>query len=199
MKGKALRIGVMFMVLIIALAAIGVGYGLWYKLLYIQGTVNTGTVDMAFWRIWTWENDHGKPWVADCNAWVEGDTLFIDIKNGYPSFECLVNYTIVATGTIPVHVYSPIWRELPKPEHVTVRTGPCFRDDYQIHPWDFRAAELSVESLDVETAACMEDGARCHPNFYYCSVYIHVEQGAEQGASYSFYGVIEGRQFNEPR
>ncbi len=44
----ALPIGALFMVLVLGLALIGVGYGLWFKVLTIEGTVVTGEVHAAF-------------------------------------------------------------------------------------------------------------------------------------------------------
>ncbi|MCJ7708580.1 MAG: hypothetical protein MUO38_13305 [Anaerolineales bacterium] len=44
---KGLPIGVIVALLILALATVGVGYGLWSETLHIYGTVNTGEVDAA--------------------------------------------------------------------------------------------------------------------------------------------------------
>ena len=44
---KSLPIGTMFMVLVIALALLGVGYALWSETLTIPGSVQTGEVDVA--------------------------------------------------------------------------------------------------------------------------------------------------------
>ena len=48
LKRKALPVGTLFMILILALAFLGVGYGMWSKLLVINGIVNTGKVDAIF-------------------------------------------------------------------------------------------------------------------------------------------------------
>ena len=44
---KSLPIGTMFMILVIALALLGVGYSLWSETLTIEGNVQTGEVDVA--------------------------------------------------------------------------------------------------------------------------------------------------------
>lgn len=47
-KRRNIPVGTLFMILILALATLGVGYGLWSKMLYINGTIETGTVDAIF-------------------------------------------------------------------------------------------------------------------------------------------------------
>ncbi|HEC23586.1 MAG TPA: hypothetical protein ENI95_11805 [Chloroflexi bacterium] len=75
-------------ILIIALAAMGVGYGLWFEDLFIWGTVNTGEVDVALsppFLVEWFTNEYGDvvaaPWyrpglfeIKDnvyCDAWLE--------------------------------------------------------------------------------------------------------------------------------
>jgi hypothetical protein len=48
LKRNSIPAGALFMILVLALASFGVGYGLWAKLLEIRGTVLTGTVDAIF-------------------------------------------------------------------------------------------------------------------------------------------------------
>lgn len=52
-KRKAIPVGTLFMTLVLALAFLGVGYGLWSKLLKIDGTINTGEVDAVFYTAFT--------------------------------------------------------------------------------------------------------------------------------------------------
>ena len=47
-KGKSLPVGTLFIVLVIMLALLGVGYALWSETLTISGTVSTGEVDVEF-------------------------------------------------------------------------------------------------------------------------------------------------------
>jgi hypothetical protein len=53
MPKKSLPIGTLFMVLVLALALLGVGYGLWSKLLLIHGSIETGEVDAIFYDAFT--------------------------------------------------------------------------------------------------------------------------------------------------
>jgi len=45
------------MLLVLALVSVGVGYGLWYKILTIDGTVHTGTVNAVFVDAFTDDDD----------------------------------------------------------------------------------------------------------------------------------------------
>ena len=53
LKRKALPVGTLFMILVLALAFLGIGYGLWSKLLKIDGTINTGEVNVIFYDAFT--------------------------------------------------------------------------------------------------------------------------------------------------
>lgn len=65
MKGFK-KTGLMFLALVIALAGIGVGYASWTDTITIEGTVNTGSVDidmMKFSGTWVYKvPDHGTVW-----------------------------------------------------------------------------------------------------------------------------------------
>lgn len=61
MKKRFLSTGILFMVLVAMLAAIGVGYGLWSKTLHLDGVVKTGSVNAEFSSACT--DDNGFP---DC-------------------------------------------------------------------------------------------------------------------------------------
>ena len=175
---KPARIGVLFMVLVVALAMVGLGSALWFELLTIDGAVATGNVDVELSLEAVEENDHGKE-VGECTAnffteatgAVDTGHIVVDILNGYPSYECWVTIDVHNLGSVPVHIYRPIWVLTPPPEAVTFDVVECYGDDTQLH--------------DDEMA--------------FCTLYFHVEQEAAQGAVYAFQGSIEARQFNEPR
>ena len=56
-RRKSLPLGVLVMLLVLALASLGVGYGLWSKILTINGTVKTGTVNAVFVKAFTDDDD----------------------------------------------------------------------------------------------------------------------------------------------
>ncbi|NIS82347.1 MAG: hypothetical protein GTO14_19550 [Anaerolineales bacterium] len=164
----------LFMILVLALAAMGVGYGLWFKILYVEGTVATGFLDAELSIkdvIETERKDVGwcEPSLMRRNQ--DKDTLFIQLGNTYPSYDCRVIFDVHNTGSIPIHIYRPYWVAQPPASAVTVEFEPCYPDDFQLHP--------SEEAI--------------------CEVYIHVEQGAAQNGEYRFEAEIEVRQYNEPR
>ncbi|MDH3308214.1 MAG: hypothetical protein OEO77_11935 [Acidimicrobiia bacterium] len=159
------------MSLVVALAMIGTGSALWSKILPINGIVETGSVDAIFSLDGTRENDHGKD-VGTCEAFLRGDSdvLTVLVGNGYPSYECWIFFNVENTGTIPIHIYHPTWTTLPPADAVTFSLVDCYEEDTQLHD---------------------------QPEF--CTLYLHVEQEAEQGEAYVFEGFIDARQFNEPR
>lgn len=58
MRSKAaLPVGTTALILLISLAMVGTGYGLWSKTLFIDGTVNTGQVNVAFTAAFTDDDD----------------------------------------------------------------------------------------------------------------------------------------------
>ena len=63
------RLSILAIVVIIALAAMGVAYGLWSKTLFVNATVNTGTVDAAWDYVFTDDSNH-----VDNPALDAGDT-----------------------------------------------------------------------------------------------------------------------------
>jgi hypothetical protein len=164
---------VLFMALIVALAMVGVGSALWFKVLNIDGVVQTGDVDAVLSFDGVRENDHGKDvGICDAGLNVDRDRLSVVIENGYPSYECFVFFNVENTGSIPIHVYHPTWTTLPPPEAVTFSLLDCYEEDTQLHRGDRPLV---------------------------CTLYLHVEQEAEQSVRYLFEGFIDARQFNEPR
>jgi hypothetical protein len=186
---------VLSVVLIGALASLGVGYGLWAKVLTIEGVVNTGDVDASWTRV-TCSEFH--PWPdGGFPGEVEGkdvgvttavidplddQILHISIENGYPSYavDCQVHFQV--GGTIPVIVRGTTLAAGPGLTNCTLtgentKTLACdqltvvFTDNLgtQIHPGDGAASSLTV----------------------------HVEQPADQNAVYTFDVLVCLAQWNE--
>jgi len=103
--------------LVLALASLGVAYGLWSKALTVDGTVNTGDLN-ADWDLASCGELYGWPGpfsqgeflgkdVGSVEAVIDPDDaqiLHFTVDNGYPSYvaDCEVEYA--NTGTIPVNV-----------------------------------------------------------------------------------------------
>jgi len=167
---------VLFLVLVVALAMVGIGSALWFQLLSIDGVVQTGDVAAQLSVESVVENDDDLPDeknVADCDAVLNAtsDGLEVTIGGAYPSYECWVEFDVHSIGSVPVHIYHPTWTTLPPPEAVTFSLLGCYEEDTQIH--------------EGEKALC--------------TLYLHVEQEADQNARYVFEGFVDARQFNEPR
>jgi hypothetical protein len=171
---KSLPIGVMVMILIVALASLGVVYGHWSKTLFINGIVQTGNVDAELTVTSVTDNEDVKD-VGDCDAWLldpDGDgkmeKLHVEVHDGYPSYECLVVFDVHSVGSIPVHISQPAWTT-PPPAEVTALFDPCYLEGTQLHQSDVA----------------------------YCTLYIHVEQAAAQSTQYEFHASLDAVQFNE--
>jgi predicted ribosomally synthesized peptide with SipW-like signal peptide len=187
-KGKSLPIAALFMVLVIALALLGVGYALWSDTLEVDGTVHTGEVDMAFSPCAT--NDEGvdpgyEKDVASCDCALRAgdrgdgngdngpDGLTIRIENGYPSYSCEVSYDMTNIGSIPVHLYS-----------VT-------------EEYDAASLDYAQNCVD-EGEAAVGPGYQLHPGEHvYCTIGLHVRQEAEENATYTLHKEYWWGQYNE--
>jgi predicted ribosomally synthesized peptide with SipW-like signal peptide len=142
------------MVLVIALALLGVGYALWSETLTIEGTVQTGEVDVAFSvheheecvdvnGVLTCPEPDLKAAAANCEVvFSGGDTdpngdngpnlLEVTITGMYPSWHCMVEFDVTSTGNVPVHVW------LPEPvgdipDWVATNFEDCYTDGEQLH------------------------------------------------------------------
>ncbi len=178
MKRKSLSLGLLALFLVLSLAAMGVGYALWSETLTINGTVNTGEVDVIFSPVSTDDPPGAKDPpgyekdVAVCEAGLSEDekSMTVDIDTGYPSYECTVTYDITNTGTIPVKIQSVT---VSVPDELTyVETGCAVGD--QIDP-----------------------GQSTPP----CTLKIHVEQEAGENSAYTFtktYLLVQWNEYQAP-
>ena len=129
MKMKFGKIGMLFLVLTLVLASMGVGYAMWDETLNIGGTVETGEVDAIFTKAMSndpgaqddpkeaggWTLDDTLTWtgarwdkdVASLEVIGAGiQTLTVTLDNGYPGYYPSVGFTIDNQGTIPVKIES---------------------------------------------------------------------------------------------
>lgn len=132
MKRKFTSTGVLFMVLVVALASLAVAYTQWNWMLTIDGTVNTGDVGGMFGEAFTDDDgvidnpdkdslDAGPDPAAsgfdpkarytldvgDCAAAVDTvnpNQATVTLNNVYPSYYCTAWFHIVNTGTVPLKI-----------------------------------------------------------------------------------------------
>ena len=109
------KLTAIFATMLIALCLAGVSYAMWSKILYIDGTVDTGEVN----AIWTsaFNYDQGydpnpdgtfkdKDVGSTTVTGVGTQTLVITVNNGYPSYFNDIQVEFTNTGTIPVKIQS---------------------------------------------------------------------------------------------
>lgn len=153
---KSMPIGVLFMILVIALALLGVGYAFWSETLTIQGTVQTGEVDVEFSTYdpvecvdtqagLCQEEPTLKDAAAECVAKFEGpvvdpndpsnsgpDKLLVTVTGMYPGYHCKVSFDVTSTGNVPVHVKLP--KAAPtNPTWIKPDFSGCYQDGVQLH------------------------------------------------------------------
>ena len=177
---------VLVLVLILALATLGMGYGLWSKTLYINGTVETGSVN-AEWSFVGCFDVEDKD-VGTTTGWIDeldAQIMHFQIDNGYPSYvgDCEVEFTYL--GTVPAKVEAI--RFLPAPEltNCTVEQSPT--------TGSFTA---TCDQLTVTwgNGLCIQ---LHNGDFLASSLRAHVEQDAEQLSTYTFGVEIQLNQWNE--
>jgi hypothetical protein len=190
---KALPVGTMFLVLVIALAVLGVGYALWSETLSISGTVTTGEVDVEFSQgpvkecvdingVLTCPEPPEKADVANCTVeWLgpdgdsEGDDgsdqLLVTVTGMYPSYHCKVSFDVTSTGNVPVHVWLPEPTD-DNPEWVATDFETCYEDGVQLHQND-------------STGDCTID------------IHFNNDQAPPEGSSHTFGWTILATQYNE--
>jgi len=155
------KIGLLFLVLTLVLASMGIGYAMWDKTLDIEGTVNTGNVNME--NLSAASDDIGTDPGKDKD--VGSTTVVIDpgaqsititVTNGYPCYHNYVHFTAHTNGTIPVKLHAI---NVTAPPEITV-TGsngigeqlePCVNRDNTIYfHVDQSAQELAQYTFTVE-------------------------------------------------
>jgi hypothetical protein len=155
---------------VLALGTLGVGYALWFEDLVIEGTVMTGEVDVCIVSIAA--DDTGiDPGNTKDVAWVE--TAIVDCN----------------TATITVHDAYPCYHTY---VHFTSHVGgtvPVHLDYITIdNPGD---PCITVDAWDSL-------GEQRHPGENADNtIYLHVEQCATQGITYTFTVTFEYVQYNE--
>ncbi len=162
------KIGIICLALVLALGTLGVGYSLWWDTLYIEGTIETGEVEVCIVSIVA--DDVGvDPGYEKDVAWVETEIIdcnhaTITIHNAYPCYHTYIHFTAEFRGTVPVIL-----------EQINLDSPDCI----ELDAWDGL-------------------GEQRHPGDHADNtVYVHVLQCAEQGATYTFDVEFVYWQYNE--
>lgn len=104
-----------FTALMVALAMTGVAFACWSQTIYVEGTVETGTVCVGWSDVDSWDNEYLGKDVGSVDAQLENvkgfhgetliyETLVINLSNVYPGYEAWIEVSISNGGTIPVNL-----------------------------------------------------------------------------------------------
>ncbi len=210
---KYLPVTALFMLLVLALVAVGVGFGLWSKLLTINGVVNTGTVDAVFYQAFT--DDDGGIQNPDKDAGDEGPCpLYGDSGCDPRAFGPNPDRYDKDVGECEVWIDDKDNEIL----HIRVDNGyPSYHCTVWFDIWNNGSVPVKIQSLEVTPAnftngvevtvglselAC---GQQIDPvadpasleGLAQGDIHIHVEQAAEQDAEYTFDAALFLVQWNE--
>lgn len=157
------KLSATFATLIIALSITGYTYAHWQKTVAIDGTITTGKLNLII--ISASHDDYGIDPGKDKD--VASTTIVIDpqdperaivtITNAYPSYYVYVHVTVRNVGTIPA-----------KLKEIRTTAPPCIT----VQGWNHIGEQLEPYPKE-----------QYQSNY---SGYIHVEQCAEQGTTYTF-------------
>jgi len=169
------RTAALFLTVLLVSSMVGAAYAMWDKTLYINGEVNTGEVSLEIISVGSDDPpgtiDPGKDkdvgWTT-ATIGADKQTITVTIHNAYPCYEVYVHFTVHNIGTIPVKLQS-----------ITVTAPPCLT----VEGWN----KLG-EQIDPHPSANDRSDN---------TVYVHVEQGAGQGSTYTFTVKFYYVQWNE--
>jgi hypothetical protein len=187
-------------ILTLALGTMGVSYGLWSKTLTIEGDVHTGRVDARWlfggcFEFNSWpdfpndQGDYGEAEGKDVGSWSlrpdpdDDQILLFRIDNGYPSYavDCEVHFQ--NDGTIPVIVRG-------------FRIEALSQNLTDCHVTPGNPIKLECDELTVYYYDGL--GTQLHPGDQKAgSLVVHIEQPAEQLATYEFEVQVCMAQWNE--
>lgn len=204
----------MFAALMVALAMTGTAYALWSKALFIEGYVETGTVNAEFVYAFTDDDesvddpakdslddgldpaasgidpkDRYDKNVAYSEAYINDEDpqiAYVNIYNAYPSYYTTAWFDIVNTGSIPVKIQSVLINGIPVMP--SEPTGFDLDDDGDTDV-TIHVSEITI-GLQIDPWYWNEEVAQMDLD-------IHVEQGAKQNSNYYFEVEILLVQWNE--
>lgn len=167
----------MFAALILALGMSGIAYATWSETLMISGTVNTGTVDVEWSDVGSWDTEEVGKDVSGIVCRIDetdSNLLHVEVTNAYPSIDYYNVVDIHCVGTIPVHLYE-VFTSIPDPAVLV-----------EISYW-LDSGCTDPASLPVQLHTCES---------IYVQIHVHLTQEAIQGHTYTFTAEIEAVQWN---
>jgi len=167
------KIVMICLALVLATGAMGVGYALWSDSLYIDGTINTGEVNVSLLSVadddssheFNWDPGYTKDVAATQATIIDSNHATVTVTNAYPSYQNFVHFTTLVEGTVPVRLQ----------DIIIVSPDPCI----EVDAWDSWGEQRHPGSRADNT------------------LWFHVLQCAEQGATYTFTVEFYYVQYNE--
>lgn len=154
---------------------VGTGYALWSENLYINGTINTGSLGAKMVLIDTYDNEltienNTKKDVSNVTAVVseDGSTMNVTVNNAYPCITYTVVFNVTNTGSIPLKIFVSS-SNVPCCVTVTIDPNINYQNEIQLHPG---------ESLQF-------------------TLTIHLSNSCSENAQYSFALTLFYHQWNE--
>ena len=165
------KIGLLALALVLALGSLGVGFALWSETLYIEGTVETGTLD-AEWSFEGYDDSEiaGKDY-SYAYAYLSGDWLYVYVYNAYPCIDYYVYFDVHNIGSIPFHICPIVCDFTGFPGTVEISAI----EPFQVHPGDKAYGTITIHlTNDAVENDC-----------YYFSCYLPVVQYNESCDQYT--------------
>lgn len=169
---KNMKLALLPMLLVLGLLMSGLAYAHWTQTIYVDGSVSSGILEVKVTS--ASHDDYGidpgyDKDVGSTEVTFTDNRITVTIENAYPCYHVYVHFTVQNTGTIPVHfkgfgpsenfIYDPILQEW----HASLFGGA-----------------LTVWAWDSENEQIHPGG---HKDY---TIWIHVEQIAEQDHTYEF-------------
>lgn len=159
------KIGLICLVLVLALGALGVSFAHWSGVLYVQGTATTGTfgAELSLEGCSDNEQTTERPQeIGDCDCYLDDldpvdgkmDTLVITVTNGYPSYQCIVDFNVHCIGSIPI-VVTPGTLTSSDP---TVADVTIDIPGGKIHQCESLYGTVTIHFLQSDPPPCPQDG-----------------------------------------
>lgn len=153
------------MTLMMALAALGVGYAWWTEQLTASGSIQTGSIDVKMENVAIVEEDPLQVGECSFNLAGDGKEMNISISNAYPGYNCKPVFKLNNHGTVPAKVTSV--KLLGATEAIGVQASGALADKTMLNPGISTPADFNII---VSKSA--QQGSK-----YQFSILINVAQG----------------------
>jgi len=169
----------MFAALMVALAMTGVAVAHWEKIVTINGTVTTGTLELEpscdIWIV----SPTDKP-VATVENYIEGNSVYYGIYNAFPCLTVAGKFDLHGTGSVPaglkeINIYLP-YGVLAVPGPVT--------DNYEIYDNTLPPGENLIANFKLTLEGDFNQIDYCQTDNAYWE--IHFKEGLPQDTTYNF-------------